>query len=280
MRTTVIATMAAAAMVAGCAAPAVRRVCPGQQDLSQALAKLRQRSGTIEPLKAYGRCLLRYKDKNGKLKKENFPLKLWLNPPAEIYLQGDVGFNPKGIVLGSNQHEFWLAIKPKQISSYWWGKWSQQEHIAGVPLSPVLLLDAFGATKLDGYPNLTLSNERAYDVLTVADSNGHVFKKIYIYCCDYLVRKIEYFGRDGRLKLVVTLDNYRQVHPKSYAPTLIEINSPDGNTLSRWATIRLSSLKPMRLTPRQRKVMFSRPDPHRYRHEYLVTGGNIVELKR
>ena len=56
--------------------------------------------------------------------------------------------------------------------------------------------------------------------------------------------------------------------------------SPDGNTLSRWATIRLSSLKPTRLTPRQRKVMFSRPDPHRYRHEYLVTGGNIVELKR
>ena len=65
-------------------------------------------------------------------------------PPVEIYMQGDVAFDPKGIVLGSNEEEFWLAVRLKEVSGYWWGRWSEESRPEKLMISPRLVLEALG----------------------------------------------------------------------------------------------------------------------------------------
>ena len=104
--------VAAILIFSGCAAQIQKpvRVCPGKESIAESLSSLRLRLENAVPLKANGQCLLQYYAEDRKPKKENFPVKLWVNPPVEIYMQGDVAFDPKGIVLGSNEDEFWLAV--------------------------------------------------------------------------------------------------------------------------------------------------------------------------
>src|SRR4030042_229361 len=123
------------------------RICPGKESVTESLSLLRVQLESAVPLKADGQCLLQYHDENGRPKKENFPVKLFVNPPAEIYLQGDVAFDPKGIILGSNKEEFWLAIRPKEISTYWWGRWAEQDGFNKLVISPKTLLEAFGVVE-------------------------------------------------------------------------------------------------------------------------------------
>ncbi|MCJ7729129.1 MAG: hypothetical protein MUO27_04525, partial [Sedimentisphaerales bacterium] len=113
--------MAAALLfVAGCQPPQQKKasVCPGKSAAADALSALSSQARKAVPLKATGQCLLEYYVE-GKKHRENFPIKLWVNPPVEVYLQGEVAFDPRGLVLGSNESEFWLAVKPDEISSYW-----------------------------------------------------------------------------------------------------------------------------------------------------------------
>jgi hypothetical protein len=113
---------------AGCADLPVQplRICPGAESAAEAVAVLDARTLNAVSFKASGRCRLKYHE-DGREKNENFAVKLWMNPPSEIYMQGDVGFDPKGLVLGCNERDFWLALKPKEISSYWWGRWARND---------------------------------------------------------------------------------------------------------------------------------------------------------
>jgi len=130
------------AVILGGCAPQIQkpvRLCPGAESAIDSLSLLRLRSENTVPLKANGQCLLQYYDEDKKYKEENFPVKLWVNPPAEIYMQGDVAFDAKGVVLGSNEDEFWLSMKPK-ASTYVWGQWSDESLMylqkeTGVPKS-------------------------------------------------------------------------------------------------------------------------------------------------
>ncbi|MBE3143292.1 MAG: hypothetical protein IMZ61_05125, partial [Planctomycetes bacterium] len=101
---------------AGCAVQPIRH-CPGKTTADEAIAVLKSRREKITSIRATGQCLLRY-HVEGKVRKENFPVKLWVNPPYEIYLQGDVAFDATGLVFGSNADEFWFWLKPKEVSSY------------------------------------------------------------------------------------------------------------------------------------------------------------------
>jgi len=232
------------------------------------------------PIKANGRCLLEYYV-DGKRYKENFAVKLWVNPPAQIYLQGDVAFDPKGIVLGSNEKQFWLAVKPKEIDSYWWGRWADEKSCTeGLMINPELLLEALGFTALVDEGNWSLSNEGAFDVLTKRSDKNVIARKIYIYSCDYLPGRIEYLDTDQMAVVVTELDKYKEVLEGFSVPTVIKIVRHTENIDARVSiTLELGSIKSMHFTEPAQRRLFTRPEPGGFGHIYKIVDGNIIEEK-
>jgi hypothetical protein len=264
---------------AGCEAPMQQpmRHCEGKKTVAEAIAALNSHRDKAVPIRTTGQCLLRYY-LEGKRHKENFPIKLWINPPDEIYLQGDVAFNATGLVLGSNANEFWFWLKPKEISSYWWGSWSQAGSWNSLVLSPSALLEAFGSVNLhDGRLSLTRMNN--LDVLVLYNEQGTVFKVIHIEPCDYVVSKIEYLNNTGKLVGCAEFADYQQVDDGFSVPTSINIISfsSDGNSDS--ARLSLNSVKPAKLSDKQRQRLFVRPQPRGFEHVYDIINGAAVEQK-
>jgi len=258
-------------------------ICPGAVSIDQSLHSLRLHNRSATPLKANGQCRLVYHDEKGKLQKENFPIKLWVSPPHDVYMQGDVAFDPKAIILGANKTEFWLTIRPDRISTYWWGKWAEQSRLANLPLSPRILLEALGVVDIQPAANYSLQNRGPYDILTQTDDNKSPVKKIYAHTCDYLVRKIEYCGEDGCIVAVAELENYHKIAEGFSVPRLITVTSPTDhqkNAALNSVRIELRSPKPTELGDRQRKLIFSRPRAHGFQHEFVIIDGKPVELQR
>lgn len=263
--------------LAGCAYEAKEPlwICPGKRSVAKALSALKSNSQKIVSLKANGKCRLRYyvEDKS-KPQTENFSVKLRVNPPVDIYLQGDAPLVHKAIVLGSNEQEFWLSIRPKEISAYWWGKWSEQDNSNGMLINPKILLEALGIIEVDEEENWSLSNEGPFDILTKQDRNI-VTKKIYIYNCDYRVRKIEYFDPNSQVIACIELTKYKKVSEKCFIPSSIEIttNSQSDTENSDSITLNLKSIKPAMIND----ILFKR-GPHRgFKHVYQVINGKWIE---
>jgi hypothetical protein len=272
-------------ILSGCAAQTeeLTRVCPGKGSAAEALFVVRSHSQNAVPLKATGTCLLEYHVKGKQQpKRENFPVKVWLNPPIEIYLQGNVAFDPRGVVAGSNKDEFWLAIRLKEISSYWWGEWTQASHLDELVISPRVVLEALGTAAVESSRssggNWSLSNEGVFDVLTERGDQDRIIKKMYVYCCDYSIRGIEYFGPDGEVAVVAELDKYRQVTGGFSVPTLIKVVRQDGGLEDSVSiTVTLRSVKSASFTEEQRGRLFSRPEPRGFEHVMMNIGGTWVE---
>jgi hypothetical protein len=248
---------------------------PVRRSTTEALTILRSRSQNAPSLKANGRCRLQYYI-DSKKHKENFPVKLWVNPPNEIYLQGDIAFNPKGLIAGSNEREFWLAIKPKEINSYWWGQWAGESSPQKLILSPKTMLEAIGITRIGGEENWSLSNEGVFDVLTKRNEQAAVVKKIYINRRDYLIRKIEYFDDNGKASVITELNKYKKSLDGFFVPASVKIiNCIDDEEES--AQITLGSIKSVNFTDKLRWHLFIRPQPQGFKHIYKIVDDRITE---
>jgi len=254
-----------------------KRECPGALSAVESVSNLELQSEKAVSVKANGQCLLHYYDEEMKLQKENFAVKLWVNPPSEIYLQGDVAMNAKGIVLGSNAEEFWLAIRPKEISAYWWGKWDEQENLAKMLINPKMLLEAVGVNEVSSRDSWFLSKEGSFDVLT--KRNGSVeSRKVYVDICDYLVRRIEYFNKEVKEVLVAEMDRYKEVVEGFSVPRFIRIVNEGSNSEdSVEITLNLKPAKKTSLNEKQQAVLFGRPEPRGFEHVYKIVGGNTLE---
>ncbi|MBN2020536.1 MAG: hypothetical protein JW749_09950 [Sedimentisphaerales bacterium] len=270
------ALLACVLLLAGCAAPVQKQALPSlpQKTLEEAIASLKSQRENIRPIRAAGHCLLRYR-LNDKDHKENFPVKIWTSPPAEIYLQGDVAFDATGLVLGSNAAEFWFWLKPKEISSFWWGKWSQAGLWQGLVISPIVLLEAFGAVDVSaGDWSLTHGQ---YDILWLHNENGELLKRVFIEPDDYVVVKIEYFDSYEIIAAVAEFSGRKKTNDGSFIPSRIKINAPalDGSVNS--AEISLSSVRTVQLNDQQRKRLFVRPKPEGFDHIFKIVNGRQVE---
>lgn len=256
--------IAAAILVfAGCAPQMQKpmRICPPKQTAAQSIAELANNSQNLKPIKASGTCLFRY-NVSGKEYKEKFPIKLWFSPPNDIYLQGDMAFNPKGIVLGSNETEFWFSIKP-EVGTYWWGRYDQVEHcFENSLLTPANLLEAFGVAAVDNPDDWTLSKDGKFDVLTKTRGKDTIVKKIYVDARDYLPRKIEYFSEDGQLAIVTELDNYKKLGEDFYLPALIKITGVAADDSEDSIKVTLKSLKMAEFSQK----IFQRRPPKGFRY--------------
>jgi len=245
------------------------RVCSGAESAAAVVSIQKQHFEKAVPFRANGRCLLSYYDEQDKRRSENFPVKLWGEPPGRFYLQGDVAFDPKGIVLGSNQREFWLSMKPKEISSYVWGRWSQQSCFEELVINPTLLLEAIGIIELDTGGDWSLSNRGAFDVLAKRQA-AEIVKKVYVYNCDHLVRKIEYCNADGEVLVLTELAKYKAVSEAFWVPSVINIVRHRQGGRSDSVSIKFGSIKPVKLTGKQRSRLFYRPKPDGFKHIYKL----------
>ncbi|MEJ2646807.1 MAG: hypothetical protein P8016_00195 [Sedimentisphaerales bacterium] len=250
-------------------------VCPGKSNVTEALAALQAQSENIVPLFTNkGTFSIEYYD-DDEMRKQHFNIRvLLIKPPSEIYMQASTGIIDKAMVLGSNEKEFWLQVKP-EISSYWWGLWSKQSSNAGILINPRTLLEALGIAEIDTNANWSLSNESGFDILTKR-VQGMIIKKLHIYCCDYTVRQIDYYDNSAKPTAVVKLDNYKEVAPGLYIPFSIVINSITENIENTFnVDIKLSSIKPA--TQRQQNFPITRPEPKGYDHIYQVINGQWIE---
>lgn len=260
-----VTAIAAAILVVGGCGPRIERptrICPGAESVFESLSSLRAQSKNVVPLKANGQCRLEY---DGTKHKENFPIKLWFSPAFDVRLQGDVAFDPRGIVLGSNAREFWLAIKPKEVSSYWWGRWAEQDSFDKLPLNPKILLEALGIVKVEGGANWSLSNEGAFDVLTERNDEGAIIKRIYVHSCNYLVWRIEYFDVSGEVAAAAELYKYKEISRSFSVPAVIKIITRAEGKIEDSVSITLGSIKSTNFTEKQKNRLFTRPEPRGFK---------------
>jgi hypothetical protein len=255
--------------------------CPSAGLASVSLAKLQAQSAGAMMIYATGDCRLVFYRK-GKPHPEEVDIRLWFNPPDEICIQGDIALLSNAIVLGSNSDEFWLVIKPKQISRYYWGTWAENPNVDELPVSPRLILDAFGLFEAQG-PNdrgaWSLETSGRQDVLTLRDEDGMAVKSLHIDRCDYFVRKVDYYS-DGRTTVTMELDKYRKVSEEFSVPGRIKMirNRADGKEES--AMITLGSAKPKPLGDKARDKLFNRRELREIRNEYMVIDGRPIKMVR
>lgn len=271
---------------------------PESESAAETLAILVSRSQNAGPMRAHGRCLWQYHSK-GKPKKEDFAVKLWVdpiksriqqgseidrpasnrpNPPAQIYMQGDVGFDARGIVVGSNEREFWMLIKPK-VSSYSWGRWSEQSSALNLTNISGTLVEALGIVEVVDEKNWSMAKKGPFDILTKRNNEGRIIKKLHVGSYDYLVRVVEYFDADGKVVAVAKLGRYKKVFENFFVPSRLKVIVL-GPTKEESASVALTldSIKPTSFTEKQRNLFFNRPKTKGYKHIYRIIDGRMTEL--
>jgi len=273
-----------AAAAGGCMGPESRilPVCPGKANVRESLSALAtQAEKAVSFRVSSGRCLLTYHNPdNGKQERHNLWLKLWFNPPQEMYIQGSIAADPKAVVIGSNDERFWLSLRPKEISGYYEGRWSEVRDFGGLIMSPKVLLEAFGiiaCTQEELRARAwSLKNKGAFDILTRHDESGRPTQRVYVFACDYRVLKIEYINPDGDVVAVTQMGAYKPVTDGFSIPTEIKaiIVGPD-NTRDSMET-ELNSIKAMEFTQQQRDFMFVPRGRERAEHVYEYQDGRWV----
>ncbi|AQT68671.1 hypothetical protein STSP2_01840 [Anaerohalosphaera lusitana] len=213
-------------------------------------------------LKARGRLSIRWVEE-GKIKEETPDVQVRFVPESKLFLDGRI-LGQEVIRLGTNDEEFWLRMKPDEISMYQWGRWEDAAKCPGQQLlNPHNLLEALGMVRVDDGYDLTI---RAGEyVLTEVDASGGFAKRVYVGCADYLVRKIEYYGEDGRVDVVIELEEYEEVGEGHFVPTRIGIINHGKN--SSKAEFMLSSVGVYEdIKPKA----FVRPEPEGIKNVYRL----------
>ena len=105
---------------------------------------------------------------------------------------------------------------------------------------------------------------------------GALIKRVHVYACDYLVHKIEYFDRRGKVVAVAQLGDYEAVVEGFRVPTKIGVVStaPDGRKDSMEIDIR--GVKTTKFSERQREGLFSPPDADKFENIYRYEAGRWV----
>ncbi|MBN1360481.1 MAG: hypothetical protein JW993_07815 [Sedimentisphaerales bacterium] len=275
-------------LAAGCAAPGPKQlvICPGKANVDEALAALGARAERAVPLRASGQCVLDYYDpEDDKQERHKVSLLLWFDPPSRLYIQGSIGVDNKAVIVGCNDEEFWLALKPKEVSAYYWGRWADADNVEGLIINPRLVLEAFGIiVRPDagaGSGLWSLENEGPYDILTLRNEEGELREKVHIYACDYLVHKTEYFDPEGKLIATAELEDYRPLVEGFDVPRTIRVTTvaPEGHTDS--VDVRLSSWKQTELSDPAKERYFNRhpEDMDQFENVYRYEDGEWLREK-
>ncbi|HSV26813.1 MAG TPA: hypothetical protein VLH60_02875 [Sedimentisphaerales bacterium] len=248
------------------------RPCAGKPTVDAAIRYLNARTAEMLPLRASGRCVIEYYDQDGKRRRESFPAIIRTMPPQGLYFQGNL-IIPKGVVLGTNSEEFWLWIRLREVDSFWSGRHAECVS-ANLLFAPAGILEALGYVRLDpqnagGY---SLQHKSPYDVVTMHTDSGGTAKRVWLWPCDSTVRKIEYFGADGKAVLTTLLRQYAAVQGDFQVPTQIDMTAhrEDGRSEKISITLNRDTLEVFEPTERQAEALFTRPEPAGVRHIFRL----------
>jgi len=251
----------------GCAAPTVEKVpliC-ADKSLDEVMQILLRRRENVRPLRAGGSMSIRWYDSEKKVHRENLNIDLRFYPPDRIYFRGDTILG-EALRLGANADEFWILMKPGQISTYQWGARSRAELCSPKQwLNPQNLLEALGMVSADAA--WSLSNQGDSDVLVRTGAGGKVIEKAYFNCSDYLPERIEYYGAEGQLTIVLELDGYIRTGDAAPVATRISIIH---NEMDAVADITLKNVKLFEPSPKQLTGLFARPEPKGFEHVFKL----------
>jgi len=253
--------------ISGCAAPTVEQapVICADKSVGQVVQVFRQRRENARPLRAGGNLHLRWYDDENKEHEENLNIDLRFCPPGRIYFRGNTILG-EAVRLGANAEQFWLMMKPKEISTYQWGARSHVEACRPRQwLNPQCIFEALGMLWVD--TTWSVSGKGALQVLTRTGDRGDVVQKVYVGCSDYLARRIEYYDPEGGAALVLELGEYTTVADAAPVPTRINITHYETNTV---ADITLKNVKLFEPSPKQLAGLFTRPEPAGYEHVFKL----------
>lgn len=253
------------------------KICPGAGSAGELLTALAEQTDKAKAFRVSGgRCKWEERRADGKRESESFRFRLWVNPPAEVYFQGETAFDVRGIALGTNAEEYWVAIRPKEVSSYWWGRWSERSGFGDLKISPGILLEALGVIEIDSEGKLELAREKGFDELTAGEVGGWS-RKLRIFNCSGRISEIAYLDAGGETAAIVKLDKYTKVSEGFFIPRKIDIvNYGDGDTIDSFS-LAIGSVKVCRFNEMQKEEMFKRPEPRGFEHVFRVINGRIFE---
>ncbi len=273
-----------AAACGGCLSqgwPAAAKVSPGKASVTEALDALKQQAAQAGPFKANGQCRMGYVAASGRTRQFNLPVSVWVNPPSEVYLQGQATPGPQGLVfMGTNAEEFWLGLRP-EVSTFWWGRWDKAAGTHDLPVNPRAVFEALGLAAVglqQEDPNRwSLSSARGQDVLTWTDPAGRPMKRLFVDRRDYRIARIEYLDEDGGVVVLVDLRNYEKAAGVTWVPSRISIVAYAKGRQGDWARLTLESF--MAWTPRDefRRKYLVRPEARGFETVIEVDGDKTVK---
>jgi hypothetical protein len=262
------------------------KACPAKPTLDAAVAGLNERATKLQPLKASGRCAIQFYDEDGRKRSESFPVVIRTALPRKLYFQGDLVV-PKSVILGTSSRDFWLWVKLKEVSTFWYGPLGGCAPVSsfGLLMTPGTVMEALGYIDMpaEAFVNCTLSQSPPFDVLSMHAPNGEVARKVYLYSCDSTPRKIEYFAPGGKLIMTATLSYYAPVAADFSVPTLLEMTVYREKGKSEKLSIRLNkdTLEVFKPTNAQTTQLFNRPVPRGVEHIYELNDGcEFIEVER
>ena len=252
--------------ISGCAPavkkPPVTRLCPGAKSIDELITIFNDHRQNVKAIRAGGKCIIRWYDSEKKLREEPADITLRFCPPDRLVLRANI-ITGEIIRVGSNSAEFWLQMKPKEISTYQWGTWSQAKNCRDqMLLGPSSLMEALGVVYID--KSWSLSGENGFDILTRQQADGKPVKKIYVDNCSGMIKKIEYFDTDARLVVTLKLDDFLETQDDIVVPTKINI---DYHVLETSAAMSLKNVKQFK---KIKDRLFVRPPPKGFKHVYKL----------
>lgn len=247
------------AIWSGCAQ--VQQGISAPKDANSVLAIVRLKADSAVPFRANGQGRFGFIDESGRTERLSLPINLFVNPPYQMYLQGQAGVGPAGLVMvGCNKEDWWLVVRPK-VNTYWYGRWSDR-HDGRLPVSPGVLLESLGIVSEGSQGRWALSTRPGRYVLTWLDATGTPRKRIYLEPVKGLARRIEYLDVSGKELIVVELSRYERLTESFFVPSRITMTTySDGKRLC-WAALSLSSILHRRYSDQFGQRYFQRPEPY------------------
>ncbi len=250
------------AVLGGCAGHFRRERIPvtGEATVEQAIARLQAHSQTFRSTQINLMCKLSYWDEERKWRNlTGFKMKLWLEPPCNLYLVGNAVPGPEGkIFMGANQEEFWLSIRP-EINTYWHGRWDDMPDVTRLELNPKVVLESLGLVEFAPHETWELDNQRGVDVITCTHvTSGRVTKRLFVDTRKYQLKRILYYDTMGEVAVVVDLERYRVLDGRNSVPTGIRVGRYLYGELDGRVTFTLTESRLIQVTEKARDRAFKR----------------------
>jgi hypothetical protein len=183
--------------------------------------------------------------------------------PRSMYLKLDHPLEPGQLLLGSNDDEYWLAIR-RGHETMWWGRYRNlgRPEVEPLLVEPPRVADALGVRSIrqDGLLGpIRLCEERFDRLIYQRKGPDGRLSADREYLVDryspFRVRRINYFDALGRVEMFTLLDQYRPVEGAgTVLARRIEIRWPARES---WMRLELEGVKiPERVHPRA----FVRPE--------------------